>query len=124
MVYEKIQSLCKEQGISIPKLEDKLGFGGGTISRWKTSSPGSDKLVKVALYFHVSTDYLLGLHNEMQYSEAERQILLLFKVLNPTGQGIAIAQVKSLTEQEALWSEKFKTDAAKAEKEKITNESA
>lgn len=125
MLYERIQGLCKNHGISIPKLEDELGFGGGTISKWKTSSPGSDKLVKVAIYFRVSTDYLLGLNNGMQCSEAEGEILLLFRDLNPTGQGIAIGQVKSLTEQKALRSEIHNADADfKADKEKTEAESA
>jgi transcriptional regulator with XRE-family HTH domain len=37
----------------------KLGFGGGTISKWEKSSPTVERLQKVADYFKISTDYLL-----------------------------------------------------------------
>lgn len=59
-LYEKIKLLSKERKISIRKLEEDLDYGNGTIRRWETTSPGIDKVEKVADYFGVSTDYLLG----------------------------------------------------------------
>ena len=35
-------------------------MGNGTISRWRNSSPNTEKLQKIADYFNVSMDYLLG----------------------------------------------------------------
>lgn len=55
-----IRALANARGLSLTNLEITLGLGNGTISRWNKSSPNSDKLVKVADFFHVSTDYLLG----------------------------------------------------------------
>lgn len=46
--------------MSLPALEAELGFGNGTIVKWDKASPNSEKLTKVADYFHVSVDYLLG----------------------------------------------------------------
>lgn len=61
VVYERIKSLCVKKGITIAKLEADLGFGNSSIKKWeKSSSPSIDKIVKVASYFDVSTDYLLG----------------------------------------------------------------
>ena len=57
---DRIRVLANKEGMSLPELEKKLGLGNGTISRWKTSAPSSDKLIKVADYFDVSIDYLLG----------------------------------------------------------------
>ena len=54
-----IRALANARGLSLTNLEIALGLGNGTISRWNKGSPTSDKLVKVADYFHVSTDYLL-----------------------------------------------------------------
>ena len=71
MLTEKIKELCKAHGISVPKLEDALGFGAGTISKWKTSSPSAEKIKKVAEYFHVSTDYLLNVDNSGYYTNEE-----------------------------------------------------
>ena len=76
MLIERIKELCKAQGISIPKLEDRLGFGAGTISKWKTSSPSADKIKKVAEYFHVSVDYLLGVEDSAYYTNAETELMI------------------------------------------------
>lgn len=59
-IVERIRELTNKQGFSLTTLEVKLGLGNGTISRWRTSSPNTDKLQKVADFFNVSLDYLLG----------------------------------------------------------------
>ena len=59
-ILEKIQELCKEKGTNPSKLEIELGFGKGTLYKWDKSSPNTDKLSKVADFFGVSVDYLLG----------------------------------------------------------------
>lgn len=71
-IYQKIQLLCKRNGISIAKLESDLGFSSSSIKKWCNSSPTADKIKKVAIYFEVSTDYLLGI------SEIESPISELF----------------------------------------------
>lgn len=57
---ERIRILAKSKGFSLPNLEAELGFGNGTIVKWNKSIPNADKLAKVADYFGVSIDYLLG----------------------------------------------------------------
>lgn len=57
---ERIKALANHRGLGLPKLEAELGFGNGTIVKWDKSSPSVDKLQKVADYFDVSVDYLLG----------------------------------------------------------------
>ena len=57
---DRIRELANERGMSLPALEAKLGFGNGTIVKWDKASPNSDKLSKVADFFNVSIDYLLG----------------------------------------------------------------
>lgn len=59
-LVDRIRALANENGMSLPDLEIAIGLGNGTISRWKNSSPNTDKLVKVSDYFGVSIDYLLG----------------------------------------------------------------
>ena len=58
--------LKKDGKISLNKLEKELGFGKSTISSWETKKPASDKLEKLADYFGVSVDYLLGRTDEPQ----------------------------------------------------------
>lgn len=57
---DRIKELAKMKGLSLPKLEVELGFGSGTIVKWEKASPSADKLQKVADYFDVSVDYLMG----------------------------------------------------------------
>lgn len=59
-IKDKIYALCAYHGISRNALEKELDFGSGTIARWESSSPSVDKLQKVADYFNVSLDELLG----------------------------------------------------------------
>ncbi|HEL1563514.1 helix-turn-helix domain-containing protein [Streptococcus suis] len=58
--FEKIKELCKKQGISLNQLEDKLGFSQNYIYSMKKGNPKVENLQKIADYFNVSTDYLLG----------------------------------------------------------------
>lgn len=61
VLYQRIKELCLEKGISVNKLESDLGVGLSSIQKWKsTYSPSVDKIIKVATYFDVSVDYLLG----------------------------------------------------------------
>lgn len=60
MLLEKIKELCKKRGITVSELENRVGFGKNSIYKWKTQSPKIETLQKVAEYFEVSTDYLLG----------------------------------------------------------------
>ena len=61
VLYQRIKQLCSHKGITIAKLESDLGFGNSSIKKWeKSSSPSIDKIVKVATYFDVSIDYLMG----------------------------------------------------------------
>jgi transcriptional regulator with XRE-family HTH domain len=59
-IVENIKLLCKNANTSIPKLEKELNFGNGSIYNWDKNSPATERLQKVADYFKVSTDYLLG----------------------------------------------------------------
>lgn len=60
MLKDKIKKLCRENGISVPKLEIELGLSSGSISKWDKSSPKADNLKKVADYFGVTIDYLMS----------------------------------------------------------------
>lgn len=60
-IFDRIEKLCSENGITVSKLSLELGFNKNTIHAWKKSSPSVDKVQLVAHYFGVSTDYLLGL---------------------------------------------------------------
>lgn len=68
-LYEKIKELAKQKQVSIRQVEEKLGFGNGTLNRWRTVTPSADKVRDIADYFHVSVDYLLGRTNFKNHSD-------------------------------------------------------
>ena len=60
--YERIDKLRQKEGLSFNALEKRSGLTRQTIEKWQTyCKPSSDAIVKLAKYFHVSTDYLLCL---------------------------------------------------------------
>lgn len=48
MIFEKIETWCKENGTSVAALEKKCGLGNATIRGWETSNPRIDSLKKVS----------------------------------------------------------------------------
>lgn len=58
--YEIIKELAKERKISIRQLEKVFGYSNGYIGSWKRQNPNSTELARLADYFGVSVDYLLG----------------------------------------------------------------
>ena len=58
--FDKIKELCQKQGISLNQLEEKLNFSTNYLYSMKKGNPKADNLQKIADYFNVSIDYLLG----------------------------------------------------------------
>ncbi len=71
MIYTRIQSLCRNRGISIAKLERETGLGNATVRGWRTASPTVDKLKCVADYLGVTVDGLLSEASTDQDQEGE-----------------------------------------------------
>ena len=61
----KLRNLRKEKGISQLKLAMDLNMSQNTISRYETGDrePGINDLIKIAEYFDVSIDNLVGRTN-------------------------------------------------------------
>ncbi|MBC1964683.1 helix-turn-helix transcriptional regulator [Listeria welshimeri] len=59
-IVDRVKSLCQKHDMSLNDLENELNFGKNSIYRWKERNPSIDKVDKVADYFKVSTDFLLG----------------------------------------------------------------
>ena len=58
--YEIIKELAKEKKISIRQLELNFGYSNGYLASWKRQNPNPVELSRLADYFNVSVDYLLG----------------------------------------------------------------
>lgn len=62
MFAERLTELRKEKGLTQDELGKILGFRDSTISQYETGKrkPDQETLTKIADYFDVTTDYLLG----------------------------------------------------------------
>lgn len=58
-IYENVKLACKENGISISELEERLGFARSSIYKWNTSTPGVNKVKSVADYLKKPIEYFL-----------------------------------------------------------------
>lgn len=65
-IVENIKRLCKENGITINKLEQNLEIGRGNIARWDTNMPSIDKVLRVAEYFGVTVSDLVQIDHPVQ----------------------------------------------------------
>ena len=84
--------------MTIAELERNLGLGAGTVSRWNVRVPGVDKVQKVADYFSVSTDYLLGRVETPQWA-TEQDVLDIERALQLNSTVVAYDGIE-LTEEE------------------------
>lgn len=115
---DKIQQLCKEQKISVRKLERMAGLKDRTIQHWDESDPGGEKLSKVAIALNVPIEELFTVYDpswqriadiekqKMSVDELptltkdEKNILFLFRILNDDGQNRALEYINMLCDNE------------------------
>lgn len=62
MFYDLFYNLCKQKGVSASKACLEMGLSRSLAAKWKNTgaSPSAEVLPKIAAYFGVTTDYLLG----------------------------------------------------------------
>lgn len=58
-LYDQIKIVCKNNGISINRLEQELGFPRSSISKFNTNKPSINKLQKIADHLGVTLDSLM-----------------------------------------------------------------
>ncbi|MEW4223996.1 MULTISPECIES: helix-turn-helix domain-containing protein [Rossellomorea] len=73
-LVKRIKELCDEKKITFAEVERKIGISNGQIRRWDKVSPKSENVQKVADYFDVSTDYLLGRTNVKRFNDSNETI--------------------------------------------------
>lgn len=82
MFWQRFYGLCLRNGKKPNPVGREIGLSSGIISKWKAGGiPNGETLMKLSKYFNVSTDYLLGLSNNIEISEQEIQPYLPDKEL-------------------------------------------
>lgn len=66
MFYDILERLCDSKGKSVFAVTSELNITASTVSYWKKkgTAPKGETLAKIAKYFDVSVDYLLGKTDE------------------------------------------------------------
>lgn len=87
MFFDIFTDLCKEKGVSRTKAAEEIGLSNSITTKWKKTgaTPGGDTLEKVATYFGVSIDRLLGKEekenspDELVLTEGEKKLIQLLR---------------------------------------------
>ena len=110
MFIEKVKELLKEKGITKNKLLTDLQLGKNSFVNWESRGtvPSGEVLAKIANYFGVSVDYLLG--NEEQKAAPASEDAELAELLE---------ELKTRPEMKMLFS--VTKGATKADVEKAVN---
>lgn len=66
MFFDIFNDLCTQKGISCKKAAEEIGLSNSITTKWKKTgaTPKGESLNKIAAYFNVSTDYLLGIETK------------------------------------------------------------
>lgn len=75
MFYDRFRQLCERKGITCNKAALEIGLSNATPTKWKKTgaTPVGETLDKIAAYFGVSTDYLLGKEEKAPTESGERK---------------------------------------------------
>lgn len=80
---KRVQNLRTNAGLSMEQLAQKLGVSKSRVNMWENGGiiPRRDMLVKVAEYFGVSTDFLLGSGQEGKGPKEDKEVQIIQRAL-------------------------------------------
>ncbi|HJC34218.1 MAG TPA: helix-turn-helix domain-containing protein [Candidatus Mediterraneibacter faecipullorum] len=86
MVSERIKNLRMSNDMTQTDLAKKLNITRSSVNAWEMgiSTPSTTYIVELAQLFHVSTDYLLGLSDNVTLDIShlnEREIQLIYELI-------------------------------------------
>ncbi len=95
----RMKMLLEENDVKQKQLAEYLKLAASTVSGYiqGTNEPDFKTLIKLADYFHVTTDYLLGHPVGEVRSEKEAELLWVFRTLPEEQQDIFIEQGKAVS---------------------------
>ena len=75
MFFNRFKELCDERGISAYRACTDIGLNRSAVAKWKTGGkPNGSTAAKLADYFGVTTDYLLGQSEERMPIDKPREV--------------------------------------------------
>lgn len=72
-IVDRILHLAEQRDISANKLAVECKLNNSAITRWRQNkmNPSIDALIKIANYFNVTVDYLIGRNSDIQLIQNE-----------------------------------------------------
>ena len=99
MFYERLQVLCHARGLSVSAALNILGVSSGNMAHWRKGRlPKGDTLRRMARFFDVPVDTLIGSKQESLAVQQEK-LLLLFESVPAEKRGELLEQFAELAEQ-------------------------
>ena len=94
---DKLRLLIEENDMTQKQLAEVFNISASTLGGYVqgTSEPSFDMLKRIALFFHVSTDYLLSLPTAVTQDDKEDDLLRIFRTLSLEEQDIYLEQGKA-----------------------------
>ena len=75
MFFNRFKQLCDQKDISVYRACTDIGLNRSAVAKWKSGGkPNGSTAAKLAEYFAVTTDYLLGQSEEKQPGDTPRVI--------------------------------------------------
>lgn len=96
MFYDNLSILCKKHNTTVTALVLHLGLSSSNATTWKNNRPSVDALIKLADYFNVSVDYLLGRTDTPEKHTEDNPIYAAYNALNNSGKQEAEEYIKYL----------------------------
>lgn len=105
----RLENLLEENNLSQKQLSTELHIAPSTLNGYlrRNREPGFATLIKLANFFNVSTDYLLGVTNirypytlSQSYHDSESDLLDTYRALRPQEQRYLIKQAHMYYQQD------------------------
>lgn len=95
--YKRLRDLCEQNGMTVNELAAALGLSSGSPTAWKNGTvPRVKTIERIAEYFGVSSDSLIGQKEKAPTQEGERQRINTITIAGRDGSYI----VKQLTDEQ------------------------
>lgn len=103
MFYDRFKALCDAKGKSCKAVAIEIGLSNSLTSKWKNTgaSPNASTAMKIANYFGVGMDELLGI---LTLSEEDQKELfqILLKGMNATKTAMSVAEAEAKIKNETI----------------------
>lgn len=101
MFYDTFLYLCNQRNVAPSVAVVDMGFQKSVATRWKNGTvPRDANLLKVANYFDVSVDYLLGKEKSPAETEDQEIAEMLETLKNNPGMRVLFSKTKNATKED------------------------